>query len=145
MQDIYQGDPRLVLNEAGSSLVFVGGQPRMDAGLENLALISLFTRQGWSGNVLLTDPDQKIGSDFEVAAEQPITLSALNDIRNAAEKAMDNQAFGTVTATVTNPVNDVLDITILIDPPAANPGQLRLTREGGNWLLQSIDPAYRRI
>jgi hypothetical protein len=143
--DIYQGDPKLDMTIDGTRIVFVGGQPRMDQGLENLALISLFTRRNWPGNILFSDQNQKIGSDFEEAVNQPITLSALNAIRDAAEKALRDPAFGNVSVIVTNPVHYRLDIDILIDPPASNQTTLLLSRHGQNWILQSSNPAYRRV
>lgn len=138
----FEGDPRLILSASGSRLQFVGGQPLMDKGVENLALISLFTSPGWAGNLLIKED---IGSDFENAAKQPITLSALNDIRDAAERALKTAAFGDVTVEVTNPTSDRLDVFIIIDPPAENPQQLQLTRNGQNWIFQTIDPAYKKV
>ena len=135
----FQGDPRLILGPSGSRLQFTGGQPLMDRGLENLVLISLFTQMGWSGNVLL---GTSIGSDFEEATNQPITLQALNRIRDAAEKALDSPLFGTVTVTVLNPVGHRLDIHILIEHPGLT---IRLTRDGGAWSFQVSDPAYTKV
>ena len=137
-----QGDPRLILSANGSRLQFVGGQPLMDRGLENLALISLFTAPGWAGNLLLDSP---IGSKFEEATNQPITLQSLNDIRDAAEKALSDEAFGDVTVEVRNPAGHRLDVYILIKPPGSNPQQLRLTRHSENWSFQAIEPAYQGV
>jgi len=134
-----QGDPRLILTENGSTLQFIGGAVLLDRGLENMALISLFTRNGWAGNNLLNTP---IGSNFEEAVDQPITRRALNEIRDAAEKALDSPLFGTVTATVRNPTGHRLKISIYIERLGA---QIELTREGGPWAYQSTDPAYRKI
>lgn len=142
--DIFQGDPRLFLDEDGSYLVFKGGQPVMDQGLENLALISLFTRQGWSGNTLFQDPAQQIGSDFEVAAEQPITLQTINDVTDAAEKALTSEAFGDVTINVTNPNGYRTDVRVLIEPPGQDVGELLVSRNGLNWVAQKFFPAHER-
>lgn len=144
MTDIYQGDPRIFIDENGAYLNFVGGQPTMDRGLENLAIISLFTRLGWAGNVLFDDTNQQIGSDFEEIANQPITFEMLNDLRNAAERALDNPAFGTVTATINNPSGHRLEITVLIEPPGQDVQMLLLTKNGLNWRSQALDPAYKR-
>lgn len=138
MTSIFQGDPRLFLNEEGSRLIFTGGQPAMDAGLENLALISLFTAPGWAGNTLFDNPDQKIGSNFEEAARQPITLSALNNVRDAAEKALQSEAFGKVTVDVSNPVSQRINVRILIEPPGADIKVLLLTKNGLNWQAQAL-------
>lgn len=139
---ILQGDPRLILGPSGSSLQFTGGQPLMDQGLENLALISLFTSQGWVGNLLVKTP---IGSDFEEKCNQPITRQSLNDIRNSAERALVNPAFGRVTVRVGNPSGYRLNIRIIIEPPGTNPQLLVLTRNGENWKFQASNPAYKHI
>ena len=144
MTDIFSGDPRLFLSENGSRFIFKGGQPVMDRGLESLALISLFTKRGWVGNVLFSDIDQQIGSDFEEAAKQPITLSMLNDVAQAAERALDNPAFGNVIVTVENPNSNRLNVTILIQPPGQDSMVLILSRNGDNWIAQKLDPAEGR-
>ena len=43
MFDRFQGDPRLVLTEEGSEIIWKGGQPVLDQGVENVVLIDLFT------------------------------------------------------------------------------------------------------
>lgn len=143
-----QGDPRLFLDEEGSRLVFRGGQPVMDRGIENAVLISLFTKRGWCGNVFFRDPNQQVGSDFQAATAQPITLSALNDIRDAAEKALQwmvgSGIASNITATVTNPRSNWLDIAILVQPPGQDINILLLQKHGLNWIFQKIDPAYLR-
>ena len=142
--DIYQGDPRIFLSVDGASLQFTGGQPVLDRGLENMALISLFTAQEWPGNDLFDAPDQRIGSDFQEATEQPITLRALNNIRDAAEKALVNPAFGRVTVVVENPNSYRLNITIRIEPPGQDIKTLLISKNGLNWVAQAIDPAHGR-
>jgi phage gp46-like protein len=128
-------DPRLYLTANGTSLKVVGGEPLMDNGLENLALISLFTSPGWCGNKFLIAP---IGSDFEAACNQPITRQALNNIRNAAERAMVSSAFGKVTVAVSNPNGYSLAVSILIEPPGGRPASFLLTRNGQNWQYQAL-------
>jgi phage gp46-like protein len=145
MTDIYQGDPALVLGVNGSKLVFKGGQPVMDQGLENLALISLFTTQGWVGNSLFADPAQRIGSDFMDAANQPITLSMLNDVAQAAKRALDDPAFGNVIVNVENPNSYRLNVTIRLEPPGQDSMELLLEKNGLNWIFQKLKPAHERI
>ncbi len=144
MSDVFQGDPRLFLDENGSELIFIGGQPISDQGLENKVLISLFTRPGWSGNILFDDIAQKIGSNFEQTALQPITLQSLNDVRDAAEKALIDPIFGKVTVIVTNPVSQKLIVEITIEPPGQDIKKLMLSKNGYNWVFQATYPAYRR-
>lgn len=145
MTDIYSGDPKIVLTENGAKLVFKGGQPVMDQGLENLALISLFTSPGWSGNIFFQDINQQVGSDFLTISKQPITLTMINDLRQAAITTLNNPAFGNITVNIENPNSYRLNVTITISPPGQDIQTLILTRNGENWLLQNSNPAYRRI
>lgn len=137
-----QGDPRLIMSPDGTSLQFVGGQPLMDKGLENLVLISLFTNEGWCGNAFMKAP---IGSGFEAACDQPVTRQSLNEIRAAAERALIDPALGRVTVTVTNPTGYRVKVHILILPPASNPQELTLTKNGQNWDSQANEAAYHRV
>ena len=134
-----QGDPKLILTVDGSALQFTGGVALMDRGLENLALISLFTGPGWVGNQLI---GTAIGSDFEEAADQPITRQSLNRVRDAAILALDSQLFGSVEVVVANPTGHRLIVTIRIERAGAT---LELSREGGAWACQTTQPAYRGV
>ena len=143
--DRFQGDPKLILTDDGVDIKYSGGNPIMDAGLENLAQISLLTAPGWWGNSLLDNDDQKLGSNFEEVANGILNLQKLNDTEQAAEAALDNPAFGKVTPIVTNPADSTLQAKILIEPPGQDIETIILTRNGINWQNQAIDPAYRRI
>jgi phage gp46-like protein len=147
--DRFQGDPRLILTANGATLRFKGGQPVMDRGWENYVLIALFTRRGWCGNVLFDNPSQKIGSDFEEAHEQAITLAALNDIREAAKRALaDMESDGLasrVEVETTNPSGAIIETRITVVSPSNEAGQLLITKNGLNWLAQAVDPAYLRV
>jgi len=145
MADIFSGDPYITLGPNGSRLHYTGGQPVMDQGIENLAIIALFTRQGWAGNTFFTDPNQEIGADFVDAANQPITINSLTDVEQAAVRALDSPAFGRVTATATNPVSDRLVVRILIEPPGQDSATIILTRNGLNWQAQAVNPAHARV
>ena len=143
--DRTQGDPRLVLTENGSKIVYKGGQPILDQGVENLALISLFTRRGWAGNILFKDPLQKIGSDFVEAGLEPITLGSLNNVRDAAVKALDHPLFGLVDVMVSNPTSYQTKVDIILKPPGEDIKTLTLVKNGLNWIVQTTDPASGRI
>jgi hypothetical protein len=144
MTDRFDGDPRLFIDSDGAYLDFQGGQPVMDAGIENLALISLHTGPGWWGNALIDRADRRIGSDFEKTASGTITLSKLNDIRQSAERALSDPAFGRVTTTVQNPQGNRIDVINRIEPPGQDIQELTVSRYGLNWIAQSADPAHRR-
>lgn len=145
MVDNFSGDPRLTLGVNGSSLVFKGGQPVMDQGLENLSLISLFTKRGWFGNIFFTSLDQQIGSDFMAASEKPITITTLNNVRQAADKALENPAYGKRQIEVLNPNANNLNVEITNQPPGQDVNRLLLTRNGLNWLNQAKNPASGRV
>jgi len=130
--DRFSGDPRLTLTPAGADLDFRGGQPIMDAGLENQILISLFTGEGWCGNVFLP-PESRIGSDFEATARGTLTLAALADIANAAERALASDYFPDLKVEVRNTVANHLDITITLGPGKV----LTLNRKGLKWQAQA--------
>ena len=143
--DNFSGDPRLTLNANGSSLVFRGGQPVMDQGLENLSLISLFTERGWFGNVFFSSLNQQIGSDFMDATEGPITITTLNNVRQAADNALENPAYGNRDIEVLNPNANNLSVQITNQPPGQDVNKLLLTRNGLNWLNQAKNPASGRV
>jgi len=145
MIDIYSGDPRLFLTERGSSIIFKGGQPVMDQGVENSALIDLFTKKGWFGNSLEQEIEKQIGSEFMETASRPVTATNLLDTARAVEEALSADIYGTVTATVTNPNSYIVRIKIIIEPPANESTGLLLTKNGLNWLFQKFNPASERV
>lgn len=143
--DIFQGDPKLILTKNGSDMVFRGGQPVLDQGVENQVNISLFTRPGWAGNALFSNPQQQIGSDFEETNEGPITLTKLADIEDSARRALQSDIFGNIIPTTTNPVGQRLNTVIRIEPPGRDILQLLVEKNGLNWVAQKINPAHERI
>ena len=144
MINIYQGDPYITLTPNGAELTFLGGQPVMDSGVENQATISLFTREDWPGNHLLADA-QKIGSDFEVTTEKPITINSLALVEKSAENALQADLFGTVRAVASNPKSYQHDVLIRIEPPGSDPDEILLTKNGQNWINQAFEPAHGRL
>ncbi len=137
--DRFSGDPRLLFGPAGWTLDYEGGQPVMDQGLENQALLSLLTRPGWCGNVFLPKADQ-IGSDFREVASNPVTLQGLADVQNAAERALGSGLFPRVKVEVTNPQS--WDVRVVI---TLGRGTLTLDRRGMLWSAQAGDPASGRL
>ncbi len=137
--DRYSGDPRLVLTQDGADMVYLGGQPVMDQGLENMAMISLFTGTGWCGNLYL-DADNQIGSDFEAACRKSITLAQLNEIQNAAVRALTSDYFPELVVVVTNPRSDWIHLAITLGPG----NTITLDKRGENWLAQAANAANVR-
>ena len=127
----FEGDPKLYLAPNGADMRYEAGQPVMERGLENQIFISLFTKNGWCGNVFLP-LENHVGSDFEETCAGSITLSKLADIENAAERALASRAFPLVDTRVKNPVSDQLKIEIIL----RSGGALSLIREGLLWRNQ---------
>ena len=127
----FEGEPKLFLLADGAEILYEAGQPIMEQGLENQAYISLFTRQGWLGNVFLQN-NYKIGSDFEETCEGAITRTKLVDIEDAAAKALLSKAFPHVNADARNPVSDKLLLEATVNGGAV----ISLSREGALWQNQ---------
>jgi hypothetical protein len=145
MTDPYQGDPKIILTEDGATLKFVGGQPVMDRGLENFALISLLTKEGWVGNYFIRDEADKLGSDFLEVSAGARTLSSLRRVENSGERALKSPLFESVQVSASNPVSDFLDVAALVKPPNQDEMKLKLTKNSANWQSQAVEPANRRI
>lgn len=139
MIDIYEGDPKIFIDEEGMDWNFPGdgGQPEMEQGVENQALISLFTDEGWPGNFYFKNVDQKIGSDYSEKTKLPITLPNLEVIRKSSIKALKNPIFGTVTSVVTAPKNNFIKNVMTVSPIGGGIDELILTKNGINWKIQS--------
>lgn len=107
----------MILTAAGADLDYEGGQPVMDRGVQNQALLSLFTRKGWCGNAYLSAKEQ-LGSDFEKTCSKAVTLKSITtDIPDAAGVALKADVFGTIDVSVSNPRSDQLEISIGISAP----------------------------
>jgi hypothetical protein len=111
---------------------YIGGNPLMDQGVHNAALISLFTAESWPGNVFLP-PESRIGSDFEETCKGTMTLSRLADVENSAVRALTSKLFPRVEAEARNPSSDQLSVKIKIGAGCA----LNLNREGPLWRSQA--------
>jgi len=138
----------MILTANGSTIRFYGGQPVMDAGVENYILICLFTLVGWCGNFLMEKPEQRVGSDFETEAAKPITKRSQNDVKEAAERALadgvSSGLFSSVSVEVTNPSGLMRYVRIVVSSPGGET-ELLLIQNGLNWLAQATDPAYKKI
>lgn len=141
MTDRYSGDPRIIIGPNGWTLDFEGGQPIMDQGIENQALLSLFVRPGWCGNLFLS-PASRIGSDFLDVCARPLTMKAITaDIPNAITRALKGDLFPDVQVSVTNVQSYDLRIVITLSPGQA----LTLDRRGMLWQAQASNPASGRL
>jgi hypothetical protein len=153
MTDIFEGDPKLVLGPDGSKFVYRDGQPVMDQGIENSVSIDLGTkkrgehshRNGWVGNYLFRNPDERIGTDYQEYFENmPITLQTLAQGEQQAKAALTNRIYGEVSSTVSNPETDKVLDEIIIQAPS---GAFKFYTETVSqlWKFQAIYPANERI
>jgi phage gp46-like protein len=148
---VWEGDPRINITEQGAEITYRGGQPVMDKGLENAAIISLFTAEDWEGNALLTKEFEKLGSKYEkIATEEAITLTTLDRLSAAARQALawmiPAKVAGSIEAESTNPTGRQLNTVIKIFPPGGgDPELLQIIRNGPNWIAQKLDPAHERL
>ena len=144
----FQGDPKIIITENGSDLVYKGGQPVMDKGLENYVILSLFTNE-WFANAFINNPDEQYISRLEDIANRPVTITTFNNIRQEVERLLkpmiDNKIASEIDVKVSNPRGKLLNIDIFIKRPGGDVGSLLLTKNGQNWIFQINDPAHGRI
>jgi hypothetical protein len=130
MPSVYSGDVKLFLTPDGADIRFACGQPVMERGVENIILISLFTREGWAGNIFQTREGQ-IGSGFEEACAENVTLETLRLTADAAEKALDAAELGAAAAEIVNTAG--ADIALTVVTPQGN---MNLVRTNELWRNQ---------
>ncbi len=145
--DRTQGDLKVFLTKEGADFDFSGGQPDMDTGLGTAAIMSLFSSEPWIGNTF-NAPEERIGSRFESETQKAITVTQLENIRNAAladlQWMLDSGAASKLDVSVLLPAHDRLEVTVLITPPGSTPRSLQFTRYGVNWVSQETDPRTQR-
>lgn len=146
MIDNFDGDPKMFLGADGADFDFNDGQPVMDSGLENDALISLFTHEGWAGNILLL-PANQVGSDFEEKALGSLSLSKLSEIQNAADRALNNDQKKVTRniIDVSNKTGSKVDVSLRLSPVSDDPQILLSSDAGLNWRNQAINPAHKKV
>lgn len=140
MTSIYQGDPLLSNTSNGMTLTFTGGQPKLDNGLTNSVLFSLFYKP-WFANSIIEDDNEHIGSAFiEFIVKNPITVSNLNKARSIGLKSLqwmiDEKLASEVDIRLQNPNGSIVQVLVLIKPPAKTLIAILATKYGLNWKLQ---------
>lgn len=139
MIDIYQGDPKIYIDENGADFNYKGngGQPEMEQGIENVALISLFTDEGWPGNFYLNTKNKKIGSSYYKDSLRPITLSNIDRLEKSTIIALNDPIFKNVVSNVTTQSSGQLKNIISVQPPQKTLTEIVLTKNGLNWVFQA--------
>lgn len=145
MTDQFDGDVAIPLTLDGGQIDYIGGQPVMDAGgLENAVNISLFTWLGWWGNAIFeNEPDNMIGSDFEITVRpRAISNKYLRAVEQAAKSALvwmvnANIAKSVDTAAEWPELNTVL-LLISIEKQDSETMQLRYELAWENGFLYPV-------
>lgn len=140
MTDQFDGDVAFILTAGSGQIVYTGGQPLMDVGgFENAVIISLFTGEDYWANALNeNESDKQIGSDFEERVmPQAITIAYLRGVEDSAKDALQwmiNQKIAkAVEVNASWPELNTVNIEILITKPEDDTITLRyeLNWEGG--------------
>lgn len=146
----YAGDIAVKITESGAKMKFINGQPVMDQGLENSVIISLFTKEGYWGNILESEQSKKIGSKVEKQALEPIVnLQSVNDMTDAIDKALswmtESKLAQSYDIEVLNPSSNNIKAAIKIYPPGRDSQTLLFLKNGLNWIGQAVNPANERM
>jgi phage gp46-like protein len=145
----WDGEPRLVVTENGTTIEIHGGQPVMDAGIENAALISLLTDPGWWGNQFL-EADYRVGdSTFGEVCTGTLTKTTFVKAESEAKRALkwmvDEGIASEIVASVSNREGLGVDAEVTIVRPGGEQDEIALRRFGENWIRQGTDPASARL
>ncbi len=73
MTDIFDGDPLIIQTSDGAEMVFNGGQPVMDTGVENQANFSMLTKAGHWSEDLEPDVNRRYTGLLLESLKKPIT------------------------------------------------------------------------
>ena len=134
-----QGDVKIFMLPGGIEIIYEGGQPIMDSGLENMILILLFTERGWPMNKLLPISEQ-IGSDYLAECRKPINIGQIRKIEIAAGAALapiENNGVGKISDLSVRMISgSQIFLSFIVNPPGANPEQIQLSGFGNNWQMQ---------
>jgi len=129
-----------------SKKIFYNGQPKMDRGLTNCVLISLFTEKGYVGDYYETVENRKVGNRGRMLAamKSEITVSALNDIRTSAladlSWMISKGLVSKIDINVTNPYGFIVQVDIKLSAPGGKESMIRLSNEQARWNAQQLDP-----
>lgn len=145
----FDGEPKLIMTPDGTTIEINGGQPVMDAGLENAALISLFTDPNWWGNQYLDGEFRIDDADFSGIVSGPITRTTFVQAESEAKRALqwmvDKGIASEIEATVSNRSGTGVDLEVTVRAPTGTRETLALRRYGSNWIRQADDPASARL
>lgn len=150
MTDRFSGDVAVKITPNGAEMLIIGGQPVMDQGFHNAALISAATEPGWWGNVLETDPARKIGSEYLQELKKPIVdIESVENLQNALkidfQWMIDKNIAQQIEPVVTNPQSNTVFAQIKVSPQGQDMDEILLLTNGANWEAQINDPVSERM
>ena len=143
MNEIKEGDVKLVPTIDGGELSFEGGQPVMEQGLESAVYISLFSTDFW-GN-MVSDSGEKLNSGImQIMNRRSLNNSARLDIQESAKNALswitsENIASAVSIETYMRTLS-ILEMTVIIEKP----GGAQQFKYEINWDKQEIQTLGRR-
>lgn len=145
----FDGEPRVVLDAGGADIEINGGQPVMDAGVENAALISLLTDPGWFGNTFL-EAEYRVGdSTLTEVLGGALTKTTFSRAEGEAKRALqwmlDEGIASEIRASFANRAGTGVDADVTIVRPNGDERAVSLRRYGPNWIRQGTDPASARL
>jgi phage gp46-like protein len=145
----FDGEPKMIMTPDGVDWEIRGGQPVMDAGLENWAMIGLFTVPGWWGNYIL-DSEYQIGDcDFDTITREPLTMTSMmnadKEARRGLESLVQKKVASEIIADISARSGFGIDFRAEVRGPASTLANLMLQKYGLNWVRQTTDPANERL
>ena len=140
MASIYQGDPLIRINGNGMDITVLGGQPKMDNGLVNSVILSLFPKP-WFMNAIIENEIEHVGSNFvSFINDNPITISNLNKARSigldSLQWMIEETLVSEIDIRLRNPEGKQVQVLILIKPPGKTAIAILATKYGLNWKIQ---------
>jgi hypothetical protein len=137
---IQEGDPKMFLTVDGMDLNFVEGVPLMEAGLENVAIITLGTEANFALNKVARNGYEAVGSTFIEESKKAITANQIRIVEDAAERGFDFAVeSGLIKAALAELVyaeSVGYQIRITLTPPTGADTILVYSRNGENWVYQ---------
>ena len=145
----FDGEPLIIVGADGTTFEFRGGQPVMDAGLENWVTIALFTKPGWWGNYILETENQVGDSDFDDLIKSSITQEMLIESEKEARRALKTLVSSGVSSGIDVEIEPQsgfgINLIVKVNKPDGTSETLIYQKYGINWLRQASDPANARI
>lgn len=135
-----EGDVKMYLTSQGVDVKISDGLLAMENGLENIALISLFTEEGYALNVLARNGAEFVGSSFLKETRKTITRNQIKIVEDAAVRAFDwavrDGLIKRAAANLAYYNSRGYELVVVITPPTGENQKLIFNKNGENWVYQ---------